>query len=220
MQIENMRAVVQEVFQVLLAVLIPLAAFTTGLRAPPAGVGKEQLAAAGRVVPRAARGPGPGPALGGVPGQGVPLAAGVPAGLLIAAIAVGIGPAAEMKRMGGGTAAARDALDLNMVVLVLSLAFVPLAFAALAALFHADLQLGVGAVAKVVLGRALVPLVVGLAVARWQPRFAASAGQVLSKIVTTALVALVAVALLATWRSWPGWARVGGPPASRPRSAR
>ena len=55
-------------------------------------------------------------------------------------------------------------------MLVISLAFVPLAFAALAALFHSDVHIGVGAVAKVVLGRALVPLLLGLGAARLLPQ--------------------------------------------------
>jgi BASS family bile acid:Na+ symporter len=200
-----MRAVVQDVFQVLLAVLIPLAAFTTGLRAPPEGVGQKRLWRRPGLLGRALLA-----ILVLVPlwvvflVKAVPLAAGVPGGLLIAAIAVGIGPAAGMKRMGGGTAAGRDALDLNVIVLVLSLVFVPLAFAVLAALFHADLQLGLAPVAKVVLGRALLPVVVGLALARWQPRLAANAGPMLSKILAMALLALVVVALLVVWRQLAG----------------
>jgi len=200
-----MSGVVQDVFQALLAVLIPLASFTTGLRAPPSGIVQERLWRRPGQLARALLA-----ILVLVPlwivflVKAVPLAPGVPAGLLIAAIAVGIGPVGGMQRMGGGTAAARDALDLNLVVLVLSLAFVPLAFAALVAMFHADLHLGVWPVAKVVLGRALVPLLVGLALARWQPRFAASAGPWLSKIITVGVLALVVVALLATWRQLAG----------------
>ena len=200
-----MRAIVQDVFQVLLAVLIPLAAFTTGLRAPPPGIVQERLWRRPGLLGRALLA-----VLILVPlwvvalVKAVPLAAGVPGGLLIAAIAVGIGPAAGMKRMGVTTGAARDALDLNLIVLVLSLAFVPLAFAALAALFHAHLQLGVAPVAKVVLGRALLPLVAGLALARWQPRFAAAAGPLLAKILTVALLALVVVALLVVGRQLAG----------------
>jgi hypothetical protein len=67
-----------------------------------------------------------------------------------------------MKRMGPTAPSAREALDLNIIVLVVSLAFVPLAFALLATLLHRDVHLGVGAVAKVVLGRALIPLLLGL----------------------------------------------------------
>ena len=74
-------------------------------------------------------------------------------------------------------------------MLVISLAFVPIAFAALASLFHRDFHVGVGAVAKVVLGRALIPLLLGLGAARLVPRFAAKAGPVLMKIINIALFA-------------------------------
>ena len=45
--------------------------------------------------------------------------------------------------------------------------FVPLAFAVFAALIGRDLHLGFWPVAKVVLGRALVPLLIGIGVARF-----------------------------------------------------
>ena len=41
-----MSSTIKEVFPVLLAVVIPLAAFTTGLRAPQAGAGRGQQAVA------------------------------------------------------------------------------------------------------------------------------------------------------------------------------
>jgi len=105
--------------------------------------------------------------------------------------------------------AAREALDLNLIVLVLSLAFVPIAFAALAAAFHSDVQIGVGAVAKVVLGRALVPLLVGLGAARLSPRFASAVGPWLSKILTVSLLVLVLAALALTWKALAGIGGVG-----------
>src|SRR4030095_15834661 len=95
---------------------------------------------------------------------------------------------------------AREALDLNIIVLVISLAFVPIAFAVLAVLLRAGVHLGVGTVAKVVLGRALIPLLLGLGAARLVPRLAASVGPWLSRIVNIALLVLVVVAILATLR--------------------
>ena len=124
----------------------------------------------------------------------------VRAGLVIATLAIGIGPMASMKRMGPTAPTAREALELNIVVLAISLAFVPLAFALLAALFHRDVFIGVGAVAKVVLGRALLPLLLGLGAARLFPRFSASKGPLLMKIVNLALLVLVVIALLVSWR--------------------
>jgi BASS family bile acid:Na+ symporter len=124
----------------------------------------------------------------------------VRAGLIVATLAVGIGPPASMNRMGPTAPTAREALELNIVVLAISLVFVPLAFALVAAMFHRNLSIGVGAVAKVVLGRALIPLLLGLGAARLFPRFSASRGPLLMKIVNIALLVLVAVALLVGWR--------------------
>jgi len=86
---------------------------------------------------------------------------------------------------------------------------VPLAFAALAALYHRDVHLGVGAVAKVVLGRALVPLLLGLGAARLWPRFAASVGPGLTKLINVVLAVLVLAAIAITWTHLAGVGLVG-----------
>jgi BASS family bile acid:Na+ symporter len=205
-----MRSVIQEVFHTLLAVLIPLASFTTGLQAPRA------VAAQRRLWRR--------------PGQlfrdllavlilvplwvvaivlVLPVSPAVRGGLLIATLAVGIGPIAAMKRMGPTTSDAREALDLNLVVLAISLAFVPIAFAALAALFRSEASIGVGAVAKVVLGRALVPLLLGLGAARLWPGFAASVGPRLMKVINVILVVVLVAAVVVTWKHLAGVGAVG-----------
>jgi len=205
-----MRAVIQDVFGVLLAVLIPLAAFTTGLRAPRGGQDAKRLWRRPGQLARDLLA-----VLFLVPLWVVivvlvlPLPLAVRAGLLIATLAVGIGPVGAMKRMGPATVAAREALDLNLVVLVISLAFVPIAFAALAALFRSDVQIGVGAVAKVVLGRALVPLLLGLGAARLFPRFATAVGPWTSKIINAALVVLLIVAVAVAWRYLAGISGLG-----------
>jgi BASS family bile acid:Na+ symporter len=194
-----MRAIIQEAFQALLAVVIPLASFTTGLKAPRPGGSDERLWRRSGLLLRAL--------LAGlilVPlwvlflVRVLPLSPPLRAGLLLSAIAVGIGPAASMKRMGEGTAMARLALELNLVVLILSLVFVPVAFAALVALYHVDFHLRIGAVAKVVLGRALIPLLLGLVAARRAPRLAAAAGPWLLKIVNVVLLIVVLFALIVT----------------------
>jgi BASS family bile acid:Na+ symporter len=203
-----MRTIIKEVFPVLLGILIPLAAFTTGLRAPrteqghlrlwgrPQQLGRDLLAILVLV-----------PLWAIFLVSIIPVSPIVRGGLLIAVLAVGIGPAAGLKRMSPTASGAREALDLNLIVLVLSLVFVPIAFAAVAGLFHRDLQISVGAVAKVVLGRALLPLVLGLGAARLSPRAAAAAGPVLAKIVTITLVLVVVLAIVATWKFL---AQVGG----------
>jgi bile acid:Na+ symporter, BASS family len=196
-----MSSTIKELFQVLLAVVIPLAAFTTGLRSPKLGQGEQHLwrhpsqlfrdlLAIMILVPLWAI----------FLVRVVPVSPIVRGGLLIAVLAVGIGPAAGMKRMGPRSAGAAEALDLNIVVLVLSMIFVPIGFAIVAALFHRDLEVGAGAVAKVVLGRALLPLLLGLGAARLSPRLAAKAGPLLNKILVAVLLAVVAIALFATWK--------------------
>ena len=51
-----------------------------------------------------------------------------------------------------------------------------------------------------VLGRALIPLLLGLGAARLSPRLAAAAGPWLDRILIAVLFAVVAIALLATWK--------------------
>jgi hypothetical protein len=143
-----MKAAIQDVFQVLLAVLIPLAAFATGLLAPRPGRGETRLWNRPRQLFRDLLA-----ILVVVPGWVLalvliaPVTPVVRAGLIIATLAVGIGPVAAMKRMGPTAPSAREALDLNIIVLVVSLAFVPLAFALLATLLHREAHLSIGAVA-------------------------------------------------------------------------
>jgi len=203
-----MRSVIKDVFPVLLAVLIPLAAFTTGLQAPRAG-GRDvrlwrrppellrDLLAVLILVPLWAV----------FLVKVVPLSPVVRGGLLIAVLAVGIGPVAGLKRMGPKATNASEALDLNLIVLALSMIFVPIAFVIVGAFFHRAVHVGAGAVAKVVLGRALLPLLLGLGAARLFPRAAAAAGPWLAKILNVVLLLTVALAIVATWKNL---AAVGG----------
>ena len=203
-----MRSVIKDVFPVLLAVLIPLAAFTTGLQAPRAG-GRDvrlwrrppellrDLLAVLILVPLWAV----------FLVKVVPLSPVVRGGLLIAVLAVGIGPVAGLKRMGPKATNASEALDLNLIVLALSMIFVPIAFVIVGVLFHRAVHVGAGAVAKVVLGRALLPLLLGLGAARLFPRAAAAAGPWLAKILNVVLLLTVALAIVATWKNM---AAVGG----------
>jgi bile acid:Na+ symporter, BASS family len=197
-QILIMRAAIQDVFRWLLLILIPLVSFTTGLEASHPG-GKRLwrrpkelirgLLAVMILVPLWVL----------LLVEVMPLPMVVRAGMLIAVLAVGIGPVAGMKRMSKGLYAS-DALDLNLVVLILAIVFVPLAFALFAAIMGRALRLGYWPVAKVILGRALVPLLIGIGVARVAPRFAERTGPRLARILDGSLLVLVAIALAATWR--------------------
>jgi bile acid:Na+ symporter, BASS family len=197
-QILIMRAAIQDVFRWLLLILIPLVSFTTGLEASHPG-GKRLwrrpkelirgLLAVMILVPLWVL----------LLVEVMPLPMVVRAGMLIAVLAVGIGPVAGMKRMSKGLYAS-DALDLNLVVLILAIVFVPLAFALFAAIMGRALRLGYWPVAKVILGRALVPLLIGVGVARVAPRFAERTGPRLARILDGSLLVLVVIALAATWR--------------------
>src|SRR6185369_14455170 len=100
-------------------------------------------------------------------------------------------------------------LELNVIVLVLSIVFVPAAIELLGMLFRRNIHLGVGKVAGVVLGRALVPLALGLATGRLFPRAAAGIGPRLVKIENITLLAVLLLALVATRRELAGIGAAG-----------
>jgi predicted Na+-dependent transporter len=203
------KTVVVHIFQVLLAVAIPLSAFTTGLgwragsrfiSGAHAGLVLRALLAILIAVPLWA--------LATV--EVLPLPREVRAGIFVAVMAVGIGPAAAMKRMAPGSPAGQFALELNALVMAISIVFIPAAVALVGQLYHRHLVLGAGAVAKVVLGKALVPLIAGAIVAQVWPAFAGAARRYLAPLVNAVLALVLVFALLATWRNLltpgaPGW---------------
>jgi BASS family bile acid:Na+ symporter len=117
----------------------------------------------------------------------------VAGGLLIAALS--IGPVAALKRS-RQTDPARDvALGLNIVLLLLSVVYVPFAVWLVGLVFERELHLSPGAVANTILPLQLVPLFVGLAVGRLAPRFVARLVKPLTRITNLAL-GIVAVAVV------------------------
>ncbi len=182
-----------------LAIAVPLAAFTTGLSAQPRergflrrrpGLAARALLAILVLVPawtllfvRVLH-----------PSQVIT------EGLFIVILAVGMGPVTAMKRMAVPPLQARYAFELNLLVLSLSIAFLPLAVALLSAIHHRNLDLGPAQVAKVVLFKALVPMALGALVARALPAFSDRARRYLALTVNLTLAAVVVFALLATWR--------------------
>jgi BASS family bile acid:Na+ symporter len=192
-----MRAVIEEAVKISLAVLIPLAAFATGADAPARGTPRlwnrpallaRALAAILIVVPLFAV----------VVLKVLPLSPIVRGGVLVAVLAVGIGPVAVMRR---SKAPGYEAVDLNLVVMLVSLVYVPVGFAVLAHAFNRQLHLAVFPVEKVILSRALVPMLLGIVVARSWPRIAASVQPALAKLVNTALPVLLVFLLFFLWHS-------------------
>jgi predicted Na+-dependent transporter len=192
-----MRAILLDVLRVTLAVAIPLASFTTGLGAPvgdagslwrrPARLGRALFAVLVAV-----------PLWALLVLELLPLDRPARAGILVAVLSVGLGPVAGMNRLRVESPTARRALELNIAVLAASVVFVPLAFFGLAALFHHEVTLGWGAVARVVLLRALLPCLAGLAVARLRPLAAERMERPLAKMVNAVALLILVAALLAT----------------------
>jgi BASS family bile acid:Na+ symporter len=198
-----MHQTIQSAVRIVVSVAIPIAAFATGLRAASAdprwllqrpGLLFRSLAAILVIVP-----------VGAVLFlQAVAAPFAVKAGLTIAVIAIGIGPPAALKRAQAHEDMISYEVGLNVILLVLAIAYIPTAVAVHGAVFGHDLRLGPAAVARVVLGRALVPLAIGAFIARAVPRVVAPLGRPLGVLVQVVLIAVVAVAIVATWRGLVG----------------
>jgi BASS family bile acid:Na+ symporter len=130
----------------------------------------------------------------------------VKVGLTIAVISIGIGPPMMFQKAKQQTQDENVAYEigLNVTLLVLAMFYVPLAVGVYAAAFGYDVQLGVGQVAKVVLTRALVPLLLGLLVGRLLPRVVKPIARYGGIFVMVVLLALIVVALIASWRGLIG----------------
>jgi bile acid:Na+ symporter, BASS family len=191
------------VLKALLRVAVPLAAFATGLRAatcdPVWLLRRPGLLARSLLV-----------VLVVVPASVVLFlrAAAVPpviaAGLTIAVVAIGIGPPAALHRLKTSEDTIAYELDLNVLLLALAIAYIPAVVALHGALFGTALRLGPAAVARVVLGRALVPLLVGVLLGRLLPRVVAPLARYAGLFVQAVLLSVVVVALLATWHGLLG----------------
>lgn len=132
----------------------------------------------------------------------------VGAGILIAAIA--IGPVAAFKkvhRVGGDE---NYALGLNVVLLLSSLVYVPVAVLVLGFLFDRNLHLGVADVAKVILPLQLLPLLVGAVLGKLAPRFTSRIEKPVTRVTNVLLLLVFAAAMVLFfkplvalgWRAW------------------
>jgi BASS family bile acid:Na+ symporter len=195
-----MHQTLQDTVRIAVRIAVPIAAFVTGLRAAGAdpawlfkrpGLLVRSLVAILIMVPiatvlflRAVAAP--------------PI---VEAGITIAVVAIGIGPPAALMRTKAHEETISYEMGLNVLLLLLAIVFVPVVVAVHGAFFGHNLHLGPGAVARVVLSRALIPLAVGAFVGRAFPRMIAPLARALGVIVQVVLVAVVVLALLATRRS-------------------
>jgi BASS family bile acid:Na+ symporter len=204
-----------DVFRVLVLVAIPLAAFATGLRAAYAdarwllrhpGLLARALLAILVVLPVGAV----------IFLHAIAISPIVRAGLTIAIVSIGIGPPAAFGQVKTSIRAAiREArtgpnesvsfeVGLNVVLLLLAIGYIPAIAAIHGAIFQHDVRLAPQAVAKVVLGRALMPLALGVAVGRVAPRAVAPVARWAGVFAQVLLVLVVVIALAAAWHGLVG----------------
>ena len=130
----------------------------------------------------------------------------VTAGLSIAVVAIGIGPPALFGRTKQHDKAANEAdaiaydFALNVILMVLAIVYIPAIVALHGMIFHHHPTIEPTAIAKVVLGRALIPLAIGIVLARLAPRVVAPLSKYLGLFVMAVLLVVVAFAILALWR--------------------
>jgi bile acid:Na+ symporter, BASS family len=126
--------------------------------------------------------------------RGLALPNAVSTGLLVTAISVG--PVAALEKSQAKGAARRFALRLNIVLLALSLLFVPFTIWVIGAAFQREAYLSVADVARVILPLQLFPLLAGLAVGRLAPSFATRAGGLLAAATNLILGAVLVLVLV------------------------
>jgi BASS family bile acid:Na+ symporter len=129
----------------------------------------------------------------------------VATGLLVSMIAVG--PVTALNKSSKDGAGVGFALALNLVLLAASVVFVPLAAWLIGAAYQREVYLRPVVVARVILPLQLLPLVAGLASARWAPRLAARASKPLTIITNLVLAAVLVLVLVLFFRPLLG---VGG----------
>jgi BASS family bile acid:Na+ symporter len=128
----------------------------------------------------------------------------VAAGIMIAVVSIGIGPAAAFNQSKSKDVSVPFEIGLNVVLLAVAIVFIPVFLSIHGALFHHDVRIGFWQVAYVVFTRALIPLGLGMALGKIFPRAAERAAKYAGAFVTIVLLAVVAVALAATWRTLMG----------------
>jgi BASS family bile acid:Na+ symporter len=120
---------------------------------------------------------------------------------------IAVGPVTALNKSAKDAAGVSYALALNLLLLASSVVFVPVAAWLIAAAFQREVYLHPALVARVILPLQLLPLVAGVAFARWAPRVAARASRPLTVFTNLVLAAVVVLALVVFFRPLIG---VGG----------
>jgi BASS family bile acid:Na+ symporter len=187
------RDLVVPLVRVLARIAVPMVAFAVGLDSAPAEVAwlwrrPGLLVRSLFVVPLAV------PIVAVVLAKVLPLAPAVWVGLVISALSVG--PVAALRRTRAFDADDNYALSLNVTLLLASIPFIPLAFVLVGAAFGHKVSIDVGSIARVILLQQLLPLVLGLAVARRWPALAGRLGKPVTWIANGLLLVVVLVVLV------------------------
>lgn len=124
----------------------------------------------------------------------------VKAGLTIAVIAIGIGPPAAFQQAKAAKDAVAFEIGLDVILLALAMVYIPLFVAVHGAVFGHRLHLEVGQVAKIVLLKAMGPMLIGLLVGRLAPRVVKPFARYGGAFAMVVILAIVVFALVATWR--------------------
>lgn len=188
------------VVRAMVGILVPLAGFVAGLQTPAGAV--RWLRERGRLLV--------GdlftilvlvPAVTVAVLQILPLPIDVRAGLLVVILAVGVGPVTTFRRSAGNADVDRRAheVSLNVLLLLAAIAYVPVFSVLHGAVFGHSVRVNAGAVAGLVITRALLPLALGIVVARLLPHVAERMRRPAGWLVNGLLAATVGIALVATW---------------------
>jgi BASS family bile acid:Na+ symporter len=128
-------------------------------------------------------------------------------GLIITSLS--IGPVVALRRTAKAAGDMSYALGLDLLLLALSVVYVPGAVAILAAAFHRALQVSVSAVAVPVFFIQLLPLVAGVVLARIAPRVSERIARPVTIVANVLFALLVLLVLALTWRGVVGIGLVG-----------
>jgi len=123
------------------------------------------------------------------------------AGIAVSILSVGIGPPSAFRRTRARDAHVAYEVGLDVALLVLAIVYVPAAVALHGAIFDHPVRLDPAAVARVVLLQMLVPLALGMTVARLAPQMVDRVSLHAGRVAFAALLVVAVVALLVAGRS-------------------
>jgi beta-glucosidase len=185
-----------QVFKLLAGIAVPFAAFATGLRATDAlwllrrpRLLARSLVAILVVIPLATA----------LFVEAMGLDAITRGALIVAVLSIGIAPP-DLLRVTRSGARHEYNIDLSILLLVVSILYLPLAVAIYRALSHHDVYLAPRKVARVVFAQALIPLLLGVVMARLWPRTVRPLQRYTTAFVLFAMTVVPIAAIALKWR--------------------